>query len=93
MKINVSGSYIDISRLVKAGLDLEKDRLVDQIIRSMKKSKYDDSGRTWYFTLSDDDEIEEMYDVIRAHSVMGYSELALNFLRARFKEEAKTDDQ
>lgn len=91
MSINVSGSYIDISRLVKAGIDLGKENLVKKIIKDMKKSKYDESGRTWYFSI-DNKEINELDEVIREHSIMGFSELALNFLRARCKEEAKTND-
>lgn len=91
MSINVSGSYIDISRLVKAGIDLGKENLVKKIIKDMKKSKYDESGRTWYFAI-DNKEINELDEIIREHSTMGFSELALNFLRARCKEEAKTND-
>lgn len=92
MSINVSGSYIDVSRLVKAGIDLKKEKLVDKIVKSMKKSKYDESGKTWYFTL-DNDEINEMDEIITQCSTIGFSELTLNFLRARCKEEAKTDDR
>ena len=91
MSINVSGSYIDISRLVKAGIDLSKDKLVDKIVRNMKKSKYDESGKTWYFTL-ENDEIKEMDEIIRQSSVMGFSDLVLNYLRAKCREE-KTDDK
>lgn len=92
MSLNVSGSYIDISRLVKAGIDLEKEDLVNKIVKNMKKSKYDETGKTWYFSL-DKEEINDMDDIIRQHSIMGFSELVLNFLRARCKEEAKTDDK
>ena len=92
MSINVSGSYIDISGLVKAGIDLKKEKLVDKIVKSMKKSKYDESGKTWYFTL-DDEEIDELEEIIiHCNSTIGFSELALNFLRAKCREE-KTDDK
>lgn len=92
MSINVSGSYIDISRLVKAGIDSGKDKLVDKIVKEMKKSKYDESGKTWYFSLSNE-EIKEMDEIIRECSIIGFSELVLNFLRARCKEEAKTNGE
>lgn len=92
MSINVSGSYIDISRLVKAGIDYKKGDLVEKIVRNMKKSKYDESGKTWYFTL-ENDEIKEMDEIITQCSTIGFSELALNFMRARCKGEAKTDDK
>lgn len=92
MSINVSGSYIDISRLVKAGIDYKKGDLVEKIVRNMKKSKYDESGKTWYFTL-ENEEIKEMDEIITQCTTTGFSELALNFLRARCKEEAKTDDK
>ena len=91
MSINVSGWYIDISRLVKAGIDLNKEKLVKKIVKDMKKSKYDESGKTWYCTL-ENDEIKEMDEIIRQSSVMGFSELVLNYLRAKCREE-KTDDK
>lgn len=91
MSINVSGWYIDISRLVKAGIDLNKDKLVEKIVKTMKKSKYDESGKTWYFTL-ENDEINEMDDIIKNCSTIGFGELVLNYLRAKCREE-KTDDR
>lgn len=92
MKMNVSGSYFEISELVKLALDLNYDNLVNKILRGMKKSKYDETGKIWYFSI-DNEEINEMETLIKEHSITGFSELALNFLRARCKEEAKTDDQ
>ena len=91
MSINVSGWYIDISRLVKAGIDLNKDKLVKKIVKTMKKSKYDESGKTWYFTL-ENDEINEMDEIIKNCSIIGFSELVLNYLRAKCRED-KTDDK
>lgn len=92
MSINVSGSYIEIARLVRAGLDLKKEDLVEKIVRQMRKSKYDDSGLTWYFTL-DNEEINEMDNIISESNTFGFSELVLNYLRAKSKLKEVNKDE
>lgn len=81
MSINISGSYVEFAKLVKCAIDNKQGRLVESIIKGMKKSKYDDSGLTWYVGL-DNDAINEMDNIVANWKCDGFSELMLNYLRA-----------